>query len=332
MNLDTWDVVGTVTFSQPIGYLANGCDFDGTLSNAEKAMDYFSWVGCIPSLDHWFDKNPIYRIGPPGFGNITGISIKHLIDRYQGNDSEYHDPAVPDYLDKFIEAKNANPDTVNDNQIVSWLMINMIAGADTIAITIRSAIYYSLKTPGVWARLRDELAAAGLTKEQCPLSHKATRNLPYLGAVVREALRYLPGVSLGLERYVPSGGQSLPDGSVVPENTILAFNPWVICRDKNAFGADAHLFNPERWLQAEGETQEQFEERLQAMNNADLSFGGGSRICIGKHLGLMQVFKVVSTLAVLYDVELAHPEKDWKVINSWFPRQEGLEVKMSKRA
>ncbi|KAK0711889.1 cytochrome P450 [Lasiosphaeris hirsuta] len=327
----TWDVVGAVTFSQPLGYLAAGRDFDGTLGNAEKAIDYFALLTAVPALDHVFDKNRWFRLGPPGFGGVTGMAIQRLVDRYQSKDTAAHDAAVPDFLDKFIEAKAAFPDSVNDNQIVAWLMINMIAGADTTAITIRSALYYSLRTPGVWPRLRRELAAAGLSKADTPISYKDARAVPYLDAVVREGLRYLPAVSLGLERYVPAGGQRLADGGVAPEKTILSFNPYILCRSREAWGPDADEFRPERWLQAGGEADDAFRDRLQGMNNADLSFGAGSRVCLGKHMGLMQVYKVVATLAVLYDVELTHPEKEWTVINSFFPRQEGLDVKMSKR-
>ena len=68
-------------------------------------MDYFALVGAIPFLDRVFDKNPIYRLGPPGFNVITGISVGHLINRYQGNDKEHHDSDTPDFLDHFIEAK-----------------------------------------------------------------------------------------------------------------------------------------------------------------------------------------------------------------------------------
>ena len=212
-------------------------------------------------------------------------------------------------------------------------MINMIAGADTTAIIIRSAIYYSLKTPRVWARLRDELHAAGLTKEHCPLPYKHTRTVVYLEALVREALRILPGVSGTLERYVPPGGQRLPDGSFVPEKTILGFNPYVLSRNKKVWGDDADEFRPERWLRDEsrGESEKDFLGRLREMNNADLSFGGGDRICLGMHLGLLQVYKVVGTLCVLYDVELVDPGREWRVINSFFPRQEGLEVWLRRR-
>lgn len=328
----TWDVVGAITFSKPLGYLSAGCDFDSTLRNAEKALDYFTWVGCIPWADHLFDKNRIYRLGPPGFGGIAGISIQRLVDRYQGNDKDYHDPSRPDYLDRFIEAKMQDPDVVDDNQIVGWLMINMVAGADTTAITIRSAVYHSLKNPRIWKKLREELVKAGLTKEMAPLRYKDVRPVAYLEAIVREALRILPGVSGTLERYVPPGGVQLPDGSYVPEKCILGFNPYVLGRNRAVWGDDAEEFKPERWLRGENETEEDFQVRLKAMNGADLSFGGGSRICLGMHMGLMQVYKVVATLAVYYDLELVNPTKEWKVINSFFPRQEGLVVNMKKRA
>lgn len=323
--------MGTVTFSQPIGYLEKGTDFDGTLRTAEKAIDYFSLAACLPALDLWLDKNPIMHIGPPGFSGVVNLSVKHLVGRYQGTDTTHHSASQSDYLDHFIEAKTQNPTTVNDNQIVSWLMINLIAGADTTASTIRSALYYSLRTPGVWTRLQDELATAGCTPDQCPLPYKSLRALPYLEAVIHEALRYLPGVSLSLERYVPEAGQGLPDGSFVPGGSILAFNPYVICRNKDVFGEDADDFRPERWLQGDKEGDKAYAERLRLMNNADLSFGAGSRICIGKHLALMQVYKVVATLVMLYDVELDKPEKEWKVIVSWFARQEGLIARMRRR-
>lgn len=38
---------------------------------------------------------------------------------------------------------------------------------------------------------------------------------------------------------MPAGGQRLPfgEGSVVPEGTILAFNPYIINRNRDAWGA-----------------------------------------------------------------------------------------------
>ncbi|XEV03397.1 hypothetical protein FSHL1_008684 [Fusarium sambucinum] len=331
-NLGQWIlfyVVGAVTFSQPIGYLEKGYDFDGTLKNADKAMDYFTVVGTMPFLDRIFDKNPVCKIGPPGFNTIAGISVKHLIDRYQGNDKEYHDPDQPDFLDKFIGIKNSKLDEADDAQIISWLMVNMIAGADTTAITIRSALYFALKHPRVWKRLTEEILQAGF--QQVP-EYKDAKALPYTDAVCREALRMLPGVSMTMERFVPKEGFVLPNGDFLPGGTVLGMNPYIVARNKAVYGEDADNFRPERWLCSEDETEEQYQGRLLAMNQADLSFGGGSRICIGKHIGLFQTYKVIVILLTRFEIELVDPKKEWKVINSWFPRQEALEVRLRKRA
>jgi cytochrome P450 len=329
MLLDSWDVVGAVTFSKPIGYLEHGTDFDGTLRNADKAMDYFAVVGAIPFLDRIFDKNPVYRLGPPGFNVITGISVGHLIDRYQGKDKDYHDPETPDFLDQFIDAKNNDPENVDDAQIISWLMVNMIAGADTTAILIRSVVYYGLKNPEIWAKLVAEIREA-VPKSSLPPAYKDVRNLPYLDAVVRESSRFHPGVAMTLERYVPKGGYTLSNGDYLAEGLAVGMNPYIICRNKSVFGPDANEFRPERWLRDEdaGESQEQFKPRLTAMNKADLSFGAGARICIGKNMALWQVFKVLATLIALYDFELV--TKEWTVINSFFMRQEDFKIKLRR--
>lgn len=272
-------MVGAVTFSQPIGYLEKGHDFDGTLGDSESAMDYFAVVGMIPVLDLWFDKNPVKHVGPPGFNTITGISLRHLVDRYQGNDTDYHDPEKPDFLDRFIEAKQATPKEVDDAEIVSWLMINMIAGADTTATTLRSAFYYSFRDKRIWKRLQEEALTDGLHKKMS-VAYSDAHAIPYVEAVVREALRILSGVSMPLERYVPQGGYHLSDGSLLPEGSILGVNPYLLARNKDIYGEDVEDLRPERWLRNEevGETEEEFERRLAAMNSADLTFGGGRRM------------------------------------------------------
>lgn len=328
-----WDVVGTVTFSQPFGYLEKGCDFDGTLKASESALDYFSVVGMAPALDRWLDKNPVMHIGPPGFNTITGISLKRLIDRYQAKDIEHHDPGKPDFLDGFIEAKHAHPEEVDDAQIISWLMVNLIAGADTTAATLKSAFYFCLRDQRIWKRLSQEIRATNLPQAG-PVSSKDARAIPYVEAVIREAIRILPGVSMPLERYVPRQGYRLPDGSFLPGGTIVGSNPYLLCRNKEIFGEDVEDFRPERWLRAveDDETENAFQARLAAMNSVDLCFGGGRRVCIGKHLGLFQVYKVLVTLVMAYEIDMADPEKEWKVTNSWFVRQEeGLEVRIKKR-
>ena len=60
-----------------------------------------------------------------------------------------------------------------------------------------------------------------------PISYKeATSSLPYLGAVVKEAMRLHPSVGFLMERHTPPQGATIC-GQYVPGGTIVGINPWV---------------------------------------------------------------------------------------------------------
>ncbi|KAK4203784.1 cytochrome P450 [Triangularia verruculosa] len=134
-----------------------------------------------------------------------------------------------------------------------------------------------------------------------------------------------------LERYVPAEGFTLPSGDFVPGGA--AVNPFISNRNKSVWGSDAEEFRPERWLQdvKGGETDEGYKKRMQTWNACDLSFGAGSRICLGRHFALLEIYKSVATILNKYDVKLANKEKVWETVNSWFWRQKGVEVWLSLR-
>ena len=198
-----------------------------------------------------------------------------------------------------MQAKKENPDSVDDNMVVVYLLSNVLAGSDTTAIFSCSTLYYVLKTPGVLNKLKQELNPR---KFQTPVSWKALQELPYFNAVMMEAARMHPGVGLMLERLVPQGGLTLPDGRFIPEGTIVGMNPWVIARSEKYFGKDTDKFIPERWLQQPGESSEAYSERRSLMKAGDLTFGAGSRICIGRNLAILTAYKLIATLFTKYEV------------------------------
>jgi cytochrome P450 len=95
---------------------------------------------------------------------------------------------------------------------------------------------------------------------------------------------------------------SLPDGTVLPPGTIVGVNPWVMHTNEEIFGADAEQYVPERWLQGESESAEAYEARIKKMKNADMAFGGGNRVCLGRPLALVELYKVVSFVFGNYQV------------------------------
>lgn len=208
-------------------------------------------------------------------------------------------------MDRVIEAQKRFPDIVHNGMVNIYLLGNVVEGSDTTATAMCSAIYYVLKNPPVHANLCEELKAADLP---LPAKWKNLQRLSFFTAVMREAKRINPGVGMLLERVVPAGGLDLPDGRFVPEETIVGMNPWVVNRDRETSGPDSDSFAPCRWLQGSNEMQAQFQARLAHWNRAILTFGAGSRSCIGKSLSEMESNKMVATLFAKYEVSLEHSE------------------------
>ncbi|KAJ5263386.1 cytochrome P450 [Penicillium angulare] len=291
-----WDLMSQVTFSKDLGMLETGCDTHKLMETSNKTLDYFASISQIPKLDRLFDKNPFIRLGPPSFEWATNFVIQQYQDRLAKGSPDAH---CTDYLDHFIDLKSKHPDIVDDNTIVMYTMSNVVAGSDTTASAMCSALYHVLKHPEVHEKLCQELRSAHLS---LPAQWKNVQGLQYLDAVMREAMRLTPGLPMLLERVVPEGGFYLPDGRFVPEGTIVGMNSWVVNRNNAVFGDNTDSFIPERWLPSEHESNEQYQARLSKMKGTDMTFGAGPRIKLSKQ------------------------DHEWTLINSWFTRQHDIPV------
>ncbi|KAJ5751975.1 hypothetical protein N7520_008892 [Penicillium odoratum] len=324
INYFAWDCMSQATFSQDLGILEAGSDHQGFVGRSNKTLDYFASICQIPLLDMVFDKNPIMRIGPPGFAWANIFSVEQLQKRYQQGETTQNN----DFLSRFLEIKKKNPELVDDNTVILYLLSNVLAGSESTGASMCAVIYYVLKNPDVYNKLRAELRGANLS---LPAKWKDIQGLKYLEAVMREAMRIHPGVGLMIERIVPKGGFSLPDGRFVPEGTAVGMNPWVINKNEEVFGEKTDKFIPERWLQRPEETDEAFQTRFSKMKASDFGFGAGSRACYGRYLSQFENYKLIATLFSSFDMELPSPDHEWQIINSWFVRQKDIPVRLTER-
>jgi cytochrome P450 len=182
-------------------------------------------------------------------------------------------------------------------------MLKILSGGDTTAATMRVAVYYLAKNPAANKKLTSELDAADLA---IPPQWKDIHSLPYLDAVSREAIRISPAISMTFEHEVPQGGFTLPDGRFLPAGTKAGVNPAVTSRDYDVFGQDADDFNPDRGLQKPGEEQSEYETRVRCMREiTGFAFGAGIRICMGRNLAQVEMYKFFATLYSLFDVSIS---------------------------
>ncbi len=230
-------------------------------------------------------------------------------------------PPPTDFLDRFLDAGSREGAANYDIPLImNWTIANVMAGADTTATGLRAILYYVLKSPSKKEKLLHELRSADL---KYPVTWDESQKLPYLDACIKEAFRLHPVIAMGLERVVPACGLVLPDGYILPPGTNVSINPWVMNR-LAVFGNDPDEFIPERWLQQKEESIEEYEQRVGNMKRADLTFGGGSRTCPGKYISLLEIYKVIPTLMLEYDIGLVDEAGEWTTINRWVMRQENI--------
>ncbi len=285
----------------------------------------------MPVLDRLFLKNPIYlKLSQYGFIDSTFPVAKFARARMaerMPNIEEGSGPILPtkaekrptvDLLSKFMAAKEARPEFMNDTLVQTMAVSMAFAGSETTAISLSAVFYFLLRNPAALQSLREELdeaARAGVFSdyETGLVTWHESQKLPYLDACVKEAFRLHPAPGLLMERVVPRGGTEIA-GQFVPGGTIVGCSAWVMHHTKEVFGEDTDAYRPERWLADEAkvaaagaqgkatQVREREEQRIKEMNGLLMQFGMGSRTCIGKNISLLEIYKVVPSLLRRFEV------------------------------
>lgn len=292
------DVIGEVSFSKSFGFMDAQAD-DGSFKAIESALKSASWVGQLPWI-FWLND---YLT--PIFGNQLSLNNRHdsirtlatkeiAARKDRGSDRK-------DILSKLFAAQKEKPIELDDAAVASMATSNIFAGSDTTAISTRAIIYYLLKNPEYKQRLIeeiDDLRRQGKLSD--PVRLDEADKMPYLQAVMYEALRCHPAAGMSLPRDVPEGGVTIA-GKYLPAKTVVGANPWVIHRNKEVYGEDVEHFRPDRWLK----------EDTGEMRRFFFAFGSGARGCLGRNLSWMEMSKLIPSLFMHYNIELADPDAEW---------------------
>ncbi|KAB8071277.1 elymoclavine monooxygenase [Aspergillus leporis] len=172
-------------------------------------------------------------------------------------------------------------------------IFNFIAGgSDTTAYSTTCAVHYLLTSPSALSKLQAELDdAAPYIRHN--FDHRKIQSLPYLGAVVKEALRLSNPVPGCLPRIVPENGTRV--GSVfIPPGTAVSVSLMSIQQNENIF-RDPQKFIPERWLGKEGEATQRW----------NVAFSRGPRQCIGINIAYLELHTCLAYLFSHYEFSLS---------------------------
>ena len=185
-------------------------------------------------------------------------------------------------------------------------LLQVIAGTDTSASTMRTLLLCLMTTPGAYSALQREIdsgIASGAIS--APIRDSEARRMPYLQACIREALRFMPPAVGLFFKQVPPRGDVIA-GHHVPGGTQIGHSEIALQRNKAIFGDDADLFVPERWLPGEGEGDDGAARLARMTSTVDLVFHYGKWQCLGKPVALMEfnkLFVEVRPFATIHSLE-----------------------------
>ncbi|CDO76737.1 hypothetical protein BN946_scf184813.g7 [Trametes cinnabarina] len=151
---------------------------------------------------------------------------------------------------------------LSHTEIVSQMRTILLAGQETTSNTLSWALMELAKQPHIQSRLRSEIHAMERTireRGDADFTVADFEAMPYLQAVLKEILRFYPAVphtyrqSLHDDVLPLSKPITTRSGKVIHEVPIRAGLRLIlsVCaynREKEIWGEDAHVFNPERWL------------------------------------------------------------------------------------
>lgn len=293
MQYFTLDSITRIAFGEAFGYLTTDSDVYGYIESLESMLPLLSLVTDIPLLrDALFSKWGLLLTGPSkkdprGWGKLLAVAEKVVAMRF--NDTI--DGVVEhkqDMLGSFIRRG------VDRRQCETEVLLQIVAGSDTVATPIRGTLLHLLSSPQAYDKLRTEIdeycdnKGKILRSETTAIMNSEALQLPYLQAVIYEGLRMNPPFSGQMGKRVPPGGETLPNGIFVPGGVDIAHSTLSMQRLPEIFGIDVDVFRPERWLEAEADPT-----RKALMTRAvDLNFGYGRWVCIGKHIAMMELNKI----------------------------------------
>ena len=160
------------------------------------------------------------------------------------------------------------------------------AGADTTGTGLGATLRFLAMNPQKKEKAAKEIKLADQAGHlSSPIKYEECREyLPFFSACIREALRLNPPATNLFARVVGKEGKTI-DGHFISGGTEVTSNAYVVQRDPELYAPDPHAFRPERWMESKEKTNE--------MEAANFVFGIGSRICLGKDIALIELYKLL---------------------------------------
>lgn len=247
-----------------------------------------------------------YRRGFQARKNILNILEKLIKERRSSKETEV------DMLACLLKEED-NKYKLTDEEIIDLIITLVYSGYETVSTTSMMAVKYLHDHPHVLEELRKEhLAIRAKKHPDEPITWEDYRSMRFTRAVIFETSRLatiVNGVLRKTSKEMEINGFVIPKGwRIYVYTREVNYDPYLY--------PDPLSFNPWRWMEKSSDSQHHF-----------LIFGGGTRQCPGKELGIAEISTFLHYFVTSYRWEEVEGNKLVK-----FPRVEapkGLHIRVS---
>ncbi|XP_057492731.1 cytochrome P450 85A1-like [Actinidia eriantha] len=247
-----------------------------------------------------------YHQGFQARKNITGM-LERLVRERRASNETHHD-----MLSVLMNGAE-NRHQLTDEEIIDQMITILYSGYETVSTTSMMAVKYLHDHPHVLQELRKEhLAIRERKKAEDPIDWNDFKSMRFTRAVIFETSR-LATIVNGVLRKTTKDMEL--NGFVIPKGWRIYVYTREINYDPRLY-PDPLTFNPWRWMDKRSDSQNYF-----------FIFGGGTRQCPGKELGIAEISTFLHYFVTKYRWEEVGGDQLMK-----FPRVEapnGLHVRVS---
>ncbi|KAL4967701.1 cytochrome P450 [Aspergillus stella-maris] len=289
---------GAIVMKSTYGYTISPHTPDRMVKANNQMMSEFSlastpgtWApDIIPALQYlptWTPGFAFHKMARKWRKTVQSVAvIPYRFVQRQMAEGVYRESYVSRLITQLQDESKSKGGILNeeDEKAIIWTGVTLYgAAADTTALTLTAFTAAMIFFPSVQRKAQDEI---NRVVGNCRLPNFDDRdNLPYINAMVKEALRWWPVAPMGFPHTATDDIEY--NGMLIPKDSLLVPAVWHFTHDPKIY-VDPEVFDPERFFSPRNEPDPETEV-----------WGYGRRACAGRVFADANLYlNIVQTLAV----------------------------------